>query len=440
MSSTIAKFAHLQIPLEDVVKATNSFHHDNIIGQGDFGRAYKGRLLRSGRLMNIAARRFDCKHGDEDLKFLREISILSHLSHPNLLSIIGFCDEKDEKIVVTTYEANESIRHYLHSPNLTWTQILRICVSAARALSYLHYDEGRDYAIIHCNINSDTILLDEKNLEAKLSGFEHSIKQLEYYKDEISLCEYNGTMESNLLGFSAEASELILVIDNFSNGFLDSYLGEVNKMRIFTWEKRLKICIDVAHALNYLHCEMEDQKMIINRDICCFNIGLDEKWGAKIVNFWISIFLPPNQEDDALYLNVSPGRTSYIDPEYELTRKLKRESDVYSFGVVLFEILCGRLATDPIYKKESDRGLAVVARQSFCSGTLEEMIDPIIKEEMNENKFILKKGPNKDSLNTFIEIAIQCVAEAQYERPSMKVVVRELEKALLFRVSHCSKT
>ncbi|KAK9068372.1 hypothetical protein SSX86_012485 [Deinandra increscens subsp. villosa] len=116
MPSTIAKFAHLQIPLEDVVKATNSFHHDNIIGQGDFGRAYKGRLLRSGRLINIAARRFDCKHGDGDLKFLREISVLSDLSHPNLLSIIGFCDEKDEKIVVTTYEATGSHRAVSKQP------------------------------------------------------------------------------------------------------------------------------------------------------------------------------------------------------------------------------------------------------------------------------------------------------------------------------------
>ncbi|KAK9068373.1 hypothetical protein SSX86_012486 [Deinandra increscens subsp. villosa] len=260
----------------------------------------------------------------------------------------------------------------------------------------------------------------------------HRIFKEENFWTEIEML--TGVQHQNiaiLLGFCAEASELILVIDNFSNGFLRSYLGEVNKMRIFTWEKRLKICIDIAHALNYLHYEMEDQKKIINRDICSENIGLDENWGAKIVNFWLSVFLPPKQEDEALYHNLRLGRTLYRDPEYELTKKLKRESDVYSFGVVLFEILCGRLASDPIYNKEGDGGLAVVARQSLHSRTLEKMIDPIIKEGTNENNFVLKRGPNKDSLNTFIEIAIQCVAETQDQRPSMKVVVRELEKALL---------
>ncbi|KAJ0736178.1 putative protein kinase RLK-Pelle-LRR-I-1 family [Helianthus annuus] len=228
---------------------------------------------------------------------------------------------------------------------------------------------------------------------------------------------------------------MILVIDNFSNGFLNDYLGNLKDKRVLNWEKRLKICIDVAYALRYIHYEMEDQKMIINRDICSYNIGLDENLEAKIVNFWWSVFLPPNQEDDALYLDLI-GRNYYIDPEY---KKTKRESDVYGFGVVLFEILCGRLAFDPIYKKESDIGLAHVARRSFSTGSLEEMIDPIIKEEIGENKFVLNRGPNKDSLHTFITIAHQCVAETQDQRPTMKVVVKELEKALFFQVSHCSK-
>ncbi|XP_076941252.1 receptor-like protein kinase HERK 1 [Bidens hawaiensis] len=112
---------------------------------------------------------------------------------------------------------------------------------------------------------------------------------------------------------------------------------------------------------------------------------------------------------------------------------LKRESDVYGFGVVLFEILCGRIANDPIYIKENDEGLAHVARRSFQTRILEEMIDPIIKEETGENNFVLNIGPNMDSLHTFIKIAYQCVAKTQDQRPTMKVVVKELEKALFFQ-------
>ncbi|KAJ0691298.1 putative protein kinase RLK-Pelle-LRR-I-1 family [Helianthus annuus] len=231
---------------------------------------------------------------------------------------------------------------------------------------------------------------------------------------------------------------MILVIDNLSNGFLSEYLGNLKDKRVLTWEKRLKICIDVAHALRYIHYEMEDQKIMINRDIYCKNIGLDENFGAKIVYFSWSVFLPPNQEDEALYLEYI-GKRNYADPEYKKTGKLKRESDVYGFGVVLFEILCGKLANDPIYLKESDKGLAHVARRSFSTGSLQELIDPVIKEEVGENGFVLNRGPNKDSLHTFISIAHQCVAETQDQRPTMKVVVKELEKALFFQVSHCSK-
>ncbi|KAJ0922574.1 putative protein kinase RLK-Pelle-LRR-I-1 family [Helianthus annuus] len=201
-------------------------------------------------------------------------------------------------------------------------------------------------------------------------------------------------------------------------------------MHILTWEKRLKICIDVAHALRYIHYEMENQKAIINCDISSYNIGLDENLKAKISNFGFSVFISPNQE--ALYSNRSFGNIYYIDPEYEKTGKLKRESDVYSFGVVLFEILCGRMAGDQIYK-ESDKRLAPLARQRFCMGTLEDMIDPILKDEIGENNFVLNGGPNKDSLHTYIEIAHKCVAETQDQRPTMEVVIKELEKAIFIQ-------
>uniref|UniRef100_A0A1Y3BUZ4 Protein kinase domain-containing protein n=1 Tax=Helianthus annuus TaxID=4232 RepID=A0A1Y3BUZ4_HELAN len=210
------------------------------------------------------------------------------------------------------------------------------------------------------------------------------------------------------------------------------YLENLKDKPVLTWEKRLKIRIDVAHALRYIHSEIEDQKMIINHDIWSYNIGLDENFGAKIINFWWSVFLSPDQENKDHHL-IGVGRKFNRDPEYEKNRKLKKESDVYGFGVVLFEILCGRLAYDPIYLKESWRGLAPVARRSFSTRTLEELIDPIIKEEVGENGFVLNRGPNKDSLHTFITIAHQCVAETQDQRPTMKVVVKELEKALFFQ-------
>ncbi|MFS7990509.1 putative protein kinase RLK-Pelle-CrRLK1L-1 family [Helianthus anomalus] len=132
---------------------------------GGLGYIYKGQLQRSGELITIFALRLDRKHGGGDVEFWTEISILSDLKHKNLVSIIGFCDERNEKIIVTTHAAKGSLKAHLKNPNLTWTQRLRICVGVARALSYLHYDERRGYSVMHLNINSSTILLDE-NWEA----------------------------------------------------------------------------------------------------------------------------------------------------------------------------------------------------------------------------------------------------------------------------------
>ncbi|KAJ0691332.1 putative protein kinase RLK-Pelle-CrRLK1L-1 family [Helianthus annuus] len=143
--------------------------------------------------MKIAARRLDRTHGERHVEFWTEISALSDLKHTNLVSIIGFCNEKDEKIIITTYAANGSLQEHLNNPNLTWTQRLKISVGVARALSYLHYDEGRGYGFIHRNVNSSTILLDE-NWEAKLSGFEISIKQAVNRMDQITLSEPIGTI------------------------------------------------------------------------------------------------------------------------------------------------------------------------------------------------------------------------------------------------------
>ncbi|KAM0024576.1 putative protein kinase RLK-Pelle-CrRLK1L-1 family [Helianthus debilis subsp. tardiflorus] len=623
MASTMTKVAPLQIPLEDVLKSTNNFHPDNVIGHNGFGPVYKGQLLQSGRLRRIAAQRFDCKQEEGDLQFWSQISVLSDLKQTNVVSIVGVCDEKDEKIIITTYEARGSLGQYLNNPNFTWRQRLSLCIGVARALSYLHYDKGRDYAIIHCNINSDTILLDE-NWEAKLSGFEISIKQLLYNKDRAYLCEHIGTMGcldpaikkmggvthksdiyslgvvlfeilcgrkayndnkansflalatqhyanetlqeiilpdvwnqmslgaltkfsklansclnedpahrpnidnvvdelektlellllreniannlehlkiplsdislatdnfsdeseiyyhfdyiwyrgelncnnkesppstegknkgkpskrhntvlikrirhgyddereqefytdieilssvkhrgiATLLGFCIEGFETIVVLDDVSNGIMGEYFGEDNDLcRVLTWEKRLKICIDVAHSLNHLRSKIGDQKAVLTHYIQSLNIGLDENWEAKIG-----------------YITF---RSYSMDPEYGAL--IRRETDIYSFGVLLFEILCWKMGSDLLYENMSDKGQALVGRPSFCTLTLESMIDPVIKKGTGEKNFVLNRGPNKDSLDICMKIAYQCVTENEEKRPTMEVVVNELEKALFFQ-------
>ncbi|MFS7990899.1 putative non-specific serine/threonine protein kinase [Helianthus anomalus] len=117
------------------------------------------------------------------------------------------------------------------------------------------------------------------------------------------------------------------------------------------------------------------------------------------------------------------------------TGRLKRAIDIYSFGVVLLEILSGKLANDPTYIAEDEYGIAHVARPRFEENTIREMVDPKIMEEVDELKSTLHKGPNQDSLGTFLEVAYRCVAITQDERPIANDILQELEKALSFQVS-----
>ncbi|KAF5783795.1 putative protein kinase RLK-Pelle-CrRLK1L-1 family [Helianthus annuus] len=177
MSSFDDKFNHLKLPLIDIQTATNNFAHENIIVKGEFGNVYKGQLLSSGNLIDIAARRLNRKLGYATPEFQTEIMMLASLKHQNVVSIVGFCDEDNEKIIIYNYEAKGSLEQYLSDPvTLTWTQRLHICLGIARALSYIHYDKQRSFSVIHRDVKSSNILLGD-NWEAKLSDFALSMMQ-----------------------------------------------------------------------------------------------------------------------------------------------------------------------------------------------------------------------------------------------------------------------
>ncbi|PWA36581.1 hypothetical protein CTI12_AA601180 [Artemisia annua] len=173
MSSRIHDLAHLKIPLESILSATNNFDEKNVVARGGIVKTYKGELLWSGELIIIDARRFK---KDRDEMFWTEVSMLSSLKHQNLVSLLGFCDENGEKIIITRREMKGSLNNYLNDATLlTWVQRLKISVGLAHALSYIHYDEPRDFSVIHRDISSVTVLLND-SFEPKLSCFVTSIK------------------------------------------------------------------------------------------------------------------------------------------------------------------------------------------------------------------------------------------------------------------------
>nr|GEX78895.1 protein kinase-like domain, phloem protein 2-like protein [Tanacetum cinerariifolium] len=114
------EFAHLKVPLENILSATNNFAQENVFGESGFAKRYRGRLLWSGELMNIFARRLNIDRQDGEQQFWMEISMLSTLKHKNLVSLVGFCDENDEKIIIYKDELRGLlINHLKQNINMT---------------------------------------------------------------------------------------------------------------------------------------------------------------------------------------------------------------------------------------------------------------------------------------------------------------------------------
>jgi serine/threonine protein kinase len=160
------------LKLEDIELATKSFARENIIKVNIVGSLFQGRMEHFGQNIDIVAWQIYSKDKSEKFKKVR---MLSSLKHKNLVSVIGFCDEWGYHFIIYKKEANGSLNKYLSDQTLTWTQRLKICLGIANALSYIHYDVARDFSVIHCNIRSSKILLDDK-WEPKLYGFELSLK------------------------------------------------------------------------------------------------------------------------------------------------------------------------------------------------------------------------------------------------------------------------
>ncbi|KAJ9670599.1 hypothetical protein PVL29_026881 [Vitis rotundifolia] len=164
----------LKLPFSEILHATNNFNPKVIIGEGGFGKVYRG-TLRDGK--KVAVKRRQPGQGQGLYEFQTEIIVLSKIRHRHLVSLIGYCDERHEMILVYEFMENGTLQDLLYdssedcstsSPRseLSWEQRLEICIASAMGLDYLH----RGARIIHRDVKSTNILLDE-NYVAKVADF-----------------------------------------------------------------------------------------------------------------------------------------------------------------------------------------------------------------------------------------------------------------------------
>ncbi|XP_076916390.1 putative LRR receptor-like serine/threonine-protein kinase At5g48740 [Bidens hawaiensis] len=224
----------------------------------------------------------------------------------------------------------------------------------------------------------------------------------------------------SLEGYCNESKQQILVYEYLPGGSLTENLyGAKSKRVTLSWACRLKIAIDTAKGLDYLHNRSEPR--IIHRDVKSSNILLDGDLNAKLCDFGLSKQV--TQADASHVITMVKGTTGYLDPEYYSTQQLTEKSDVYSFGVVLLELICGRA---PLTRTGSPDSFNLVlwARPYLQAGAF-EIVDESLKGTYDE-----------ESMRKAATVASRSVDRDASQRPNISEVVAVLKESYSIQLSY----
>ncbi|XP_029128299.1 LEAF RUST 10 DISEASE-RESISTANCE LOCUS RECEPTOR-LIKE PROTEIN KINASE-like 1.2 [Cajanus cajan] len=244
--------------------------------------------------------------------------------------------------------------------------------------------------------------------------YEHHYRRMEQFMNEIEIL--TRLRHKNLVSLygcsSRQHRGLLLVYEYVPNGTVASHLhGDSAKASFLPWHIRMRIAIETASALTYLHASS-----IIHRDVKTNNILLDNNFCVKVADFGLSRLFPNN----VTHVSTAPqGTPGYVDPAYHQCYQLTNKSDVYSFGVVLVELISSLKAVD-ITRSRDEINLSNLAIKKIKNGAFSELVDPSLGFELD--KEIKRKTFSVAAL------AFQCLQEDKDLRPSMVEVLESLKK------------
>lgn len=251
--------------------------------------------------------------------------------------------------------------------------------------------------------------------------YENNCKRVEQFMNEIDiLTRLHHPNLVTLYGCTSRHSrELLLVYEYIPNGTVADHLhGGDSQRGLPSWNTRMKIAIETANALAYLHASD-----VIHRDVKTNNILLDNNFCVKVADFGLSRLFP----NDVTHVSTAPqGTPGYVDPEYHECYQLTNKSDVYSFGVVLIELMSSLPAVD-ICRHRHEINLSNMAINKIQSNALHELVDSNIGFDTDDKV--------RSMITAVAELAFQCLQNDGDMRPSMQEVVEAL-----LRIQRMNKT
>ncbi|XP_020265697.1 probable receptor-like protein kinase At1g80640 [Asparagus officinalis] len=213
----------------------------------------------------------------------------------------------------------------------------------------------------------------------------------------------------SLLGYCLHGEMRFLVYELMHNGSLETQLHGPSHGSALTWHIRMKIALDAARGLEYLHEHCNPP--VIHRDLKSSNILLDSEFNAKISDFGLAV-TGGNENKGNIKLS---GTLGYVAPEYLLDGKLTEKSDVYAFGVVLLELLMGRKPVEKLAPSQCRTIVTWAMPQLTDRSKLPNIVDPAIKNTMD-----LKH------LYQVAAVAVLCVQPEPSYRPLITDVLHSL--------------
>ncbi|OMP08297.1 hypothetical protein COLO4_06605 [Corchorus olitorius] len=222
-----------------------------------------------------------------------------------------------------------------------------------------------------------------------------------------------------LIGYCCEDEHRLLVYEYMASGSLEKHLFRRVGCNL-TWSKRMKIALDAAKGLAFLHGA---ERPVIYRDFKTSNILLDADFNAKLSDFGLAKDGPMG--DQTHVSTRVMGTYGYAAPEYVMTGHLTARSDVYGFGVVLLEMLLGRRAMD---KSRPSR-----------EHNLVEWARPLLNHNKKLMRILDPRMEGQYSARTAMKVAnlaYQCLSQNPKGRPLMSQVVELLETFQTTEVTH----
>ncbi|KAF8084053.1 hypothetical protein N665_0736s0013 [Sinapis alba] len=307
---------------------------------------------------------------------------------------------------MTTTDVGHTSQSELSFPSnkikFTYTEVQEMTNNFERALG-----EGGFGVVYHGCANGTEQVAVKLLSQSSSQGYKH-------FKAEVELLmRVHHINLVSLVGYCDEGDHLALIYQYMPNGDLKQHLSGKHGGVVLSWETRLKIALNAALGLEYLHTGCKPP--MVHRDIKCTNILLDESFQAKLADFGLSRSFPTGPE--TYVSTVVAGTPGYLDPEYYHTNRLTEKSDVYSFGIVLLEIMTNR----PIIDQSREKPHIVEWVESMIrKGDIGNIMDPNLHQDYDTG-----------SVWKAIELAMTCVSHMSTRRPNMSRVVYDLKECLI---------